>query len=384
MLRINGVEAGFTAGETVLEVARRIGVEIPTLCYDERVSTAGACRLCLVEVAGNERPMPACSLPAAQGQDVRTDTAELNDYRRRLLELVLSEIPSGEYRQCSEDAPCTTDSKDPVVAEEQSRRSQRAWQSWHSTSGASPRSELHRLAAVYGAVGGRMRGATSGGDLADDNPFIARNYGACIACYRCTRVCNELEQAHAIAPAGRGFDSHITTLFERGLDASSCTFCGQCLGTCPTGALVDRVRARHDDGEEITATVRSICPYCGTGCGVLLDVAGDRIAGVRGDRESPVSHGSLCVKGQFGWEFVHSPDRLTTPLVRRAGKLEPASWQEALERVGKRLTSIKDESGPDAIVFWSSSRATDEANYLFQKLARAGVGTNNIDNCART
>jgi predicted molibdopterin-dependent oxidoreductase YjgC len=347
---INGIEAGFAEGETLLTVARRMGIPIPTLCYDERVSAAGACRLCLVEISGQDRPVPACSHPAAEGLEVHTETPALADYRRCLLDLVLSENPPGECPQCSRQVPC----------------------------------ELHRLAAHYGAASGRLRGATSGSAVADANPFIARNYESCIACYRCTRVCNELEQAHAIAMAGRGFQSRITTLFERGLEATSCTFCGQCVGTCPTGALSDRVRALAADGKEITTSVRSVCPYCGTGCGVLIDVAGDRIVGVRGDRESAVSRGSLCVKGQFGWEFVHSADRLTTPLIRNRGKLEPASWEDALERVRERLATIKEESGPDAVVFWSSSRATNEANYVFQKLARAALGTNNIDNCART
>jgi predicted molibdopterin-dependent oxidoreductase YjgC len=350
IMRINGIEAGFAEGETVLDVARRIGVTIPTLCYDERVTAAGTCRLCLVEISGQERPVPACSLPAADGLEIRTDTLALDEYRRCLLDLVLSEIPAAECPRCSRQAPC----------------------------------ELHCLAVQYGAVGERLRGATSGARVEDDNPFIGRNYEACIACYRCTRVCNELEQAHAITVAGRGFQSRIATLFERGLEATSCTFCGQCIGTCPTGALSDRVRARAGGGKEITTSVRSVCPYCGTGCGVLIDVAGDRIVGVRGDRESAVSRGSLCVKGQFGWEFVHSEDRLTTPLIRNGGKLEPASWEDALERVRERLISIKQESGPDAIVFWSSSRAANEANYVFQKLARAALGTNNIDNCART
>jgi predicted molibdopterin-dependent oxidoreductase YjgC len=128
----------------------------------------------------------------------------------------------------------------------------------------------------------------------------------------------------------------------------------------------------------------TVCPYCGTGCTLHLDVAGDRVVGSRPDFASPVSRGSLCVKGQFGWEFVHSPDRLTTPLVRDDGELRPATWEEAYGRIAEGLGAVKERDGPDAIVFWSSARATSEANYLMQKLARAVIGTNNIDNCART
>lgn len=349
-LRIDGRRSTFEPGETLLDAARRAGVEIPTLCYDPRLAPGGSCRLCLVEVEGRAAPVPACAFPAAEGLAVRTESATLSAYRTRLLELTLSELPERDCRHCAEIGPC----------------------------------ELHALAARYGATGGRYRGATSGARVDDGNPFILRDYEQCIYCYRCTRVCNELEQAHAIAPAGRGFGTRIATLLERGLVDTTCTFCGQCINTCPTGALGDLPRSGRARATEITASVRTVCPFCGTGCGIQLDVAGNRVVGVRPDFASPVSHGSLCVKGQFGWEFICSPDRLTTPLVRVDGLLRPASWDEALGVVAERLASIRDAHGPDSIVLWSSARATSEANYLFQKFARAVIGTNNVDNCART
>lgn len=349
-LRIDGKQAAFEAGETLLQAARRAQVDIPTLCFDPRVAPNGSCRLCLVEIEGRPNPVPACAFPAAEGLSVRTESPALTAYRSRLLNLVLSELPERECRHCAEIGPC----------------------------------ELHALAARYGATGGRYRGATSGAPVDDGNPFILRDYEQCIYCYRCTRVCNELEQAHAIAPAGRGFATRIATLFERGLMDVTCTFCGQCINTCPTGALADLPRLGRARAADLTASVRTICPFCGTGCGVRLDVAGDRVVGVRPDFTSPVSHGSLCVKGQFGWEFIHSADRLTTPLVRADGTLRPATWVEALGVVADRLRSIREAYGPDSIVLWSSARATSEANYLFQKFARAVIGTNNVDNCART
>ncbi len=348
-LRINGTTAAIEAGGSILEAARRAGVDIPTLCYDPRVTAGGSCRLCVVELAGVDRPVPACTYPARDGLVVRTDSDALNAFRRRLLELVLSENPD-DCPGCAALGLC----------------------------------DLHRLAADYGAQPGRFAGARSGRRRDDDNPLIGRQYDACIACTRCTRVCNELEQVHAIVPGGKGFSSHITTLLDRDLRQTDCTFCGQCVGTCPTGALVDLPRARTSVGAEITASVHTTCAYCGVGCGVVLDVAGERILGVRGDIDSPVSHGSLCVKGQFGWEFVHDSARLTTPLIRRNGALQPATWDEALDLVAERIGAIKEEHGPNSMVFWSSSRATNEANYLFQKMVRAGVGTHNIDNCART
>ena len=349
-VRIDGSEVEFAPGKTLLEVAQRTGFEVPTLCYDQRVAPAGSCRLCLVEIEGRAQPVPACVYPAVDRESVQTESPALNTFRRHLLELVLSEIPDRECRHCAEIGPC----------------------------------ELHRLADRYHARRDRFRGAGSGARVEDGNPFILRDYDQCIYCYRCTRVCNEVEQAHAIVPGGRGFQTRITTLFERGLMDTSCTFCGQCINTCPTGALADLPRVGRAKAAEITDSVLTVCPFCGTGCTLNLDVADHRVVGVRPDFASPVSRGSLCVKGQFAWEFVHSPDRLTMPLVRRDGELQEATWDEAYDLVADRLGSIKAAHGPDAIAFWSSARATSESNYLFQKFARAVIGTNNVDNCART
>jgi predicted molibdopterin-dependent oxidoreductase YjgC len=346
---VDGATVEFREGETILEAARRAKVAIPTLCYDPRLEPGGSCRLCMVEIEGRPQPVAACTFPASAELSVRTQSEALHDYRRRLLEMVLSEQPEGECRHCAEIGPC----------------------------------ELHRLAAEYGASGSRFRGARSGVRADDDNPFILRDYERCISCYRCVRICNEVQQSYAIVPGSHGFATRIATLFERGLMDTTCSFCGQCLNTCPTGALADRVRLGRAKASEIAKSVKTVCAFCGTGCTFYLDVAGGRIVGVRPDFDSPVSRGSLCVKGQFAWEFVHSPDRLTTPLVRENGELREATWDEAYDVIAERLGSIKDAFGPDSLVFWSSSKATNEANYLVQKMARAAIGTNNIDNCAR-
>ncbi len=350
-LSIDGKEIPFVAGETILEAAGRAGVRIPTLCHDPRVTPGGSCRLCLVEANG--RSVPACAFPSEPGAAVRTETPGLAAFRRNLLELTLSELPDGPCPRCDEGVPC----------------------------------QLHALARDLGARPGRFAGARSGTRPPDANPLILRDYTQCISCYRCTRVCNELEQAHAITPAGRGFASRIASygnLGEKGLSESPCTFCGQCINTCPTGALLERPRAGRPATPRADRTVKTTCPYCGTGCSLLLEVAGDRIVGARGDPDSPVNRGSLCIKGQFGWEFAQDPERLTAPLIREGDGFRRASWDEVLDLVAERFSAIKRECGPDALVFWSSARATSESNYVFQKLARAAVGTNNIDNCART
>ncbi len=346
---VDGRRVELRDGDTVLDAARRAGARIPTLCYDPRLEPGGSCRLCLVEVEGIGRPVPSCAYPASEAMAVRTRSDALHRFRRDLLDLVLSEQPDGECPRCTQIGPC----------------------------------ELHLLAVEYGAWGGRFSGAQSGARADDGNPFILRDYSHCIYCYRCTRVCNEVEQAHAIVPGGRGFDSRITTLLNRGLMDTACTFCGQCINTCPTGALADLPRAARSAGP-VERSVTTVCPFCGTGCTLELDIAAGRIAGARGDFASPISRGSLCVKGQFGWDFVNSPDRLTTPLIRRDGELRPATWDEVYDAVARRFSEIKEADGPDAMVFWSSARATSESNYLFQKFTRAVIGTNNVDNCART
>lgn len=346
---IDSIPVPVEAGQSILEAARASGVRIPTLCFDPRLEASGSCRLCVVKVEGRRLPVAACSQQMEPGMRVIANDGDLHALRKSILRLVLSENSQGECTKCVELGPC----------------------------------ELHQLAAEYGVQSGAFPGATSGATPDDGNPFIFRDYTKCIYCYRCTRVCGELEQAHAIVPAGRGFATRIATPFDGALLDRACTFCGQCIQTCPTGALADRKMLGRARAEEVTE-VRTICPFCGTGCGVTLRVAHGEVIGVTPDWSSPASEGSLCVKGQFGVDFIHSPDRLTMPLIRRDGRLQPASWEEAYDLIASRFNQIKAESGPDAFALWSSARGTSESNYLMQKLARAVIGTNNIDNCART
>jgi formate dehydrogenase alpha subunit len=347
--RLDGLEIEFAPGETVLQAARRSGIEIPTLCHDRRLEPMGACRLCVVKVDDRASPQAACSLAAVDGLEVASSDAELDGWRRTILELALSESPDDECPKCRNIAPC----------------------------------ELHVWAERYGARPRRFSGAISGSKVEDPNPFILRDYGRCIYCYRCTRVCDEVEGDHAIVAAGRGYETRIATPFDTGLLDSPCTFCGQCVQTCPTGALMDRKMAGRARAEEIER-VPTVCPFCGTGCGVELNIARGEIIGVTPDFSSPASAGALCVKGQWGWDFVNSPDRLVKPLIKEDGRLREASWDEALDLVALRLSQIRAEHGADSMAFWSSARGTSEANYLFQKFARAVIGTNNVDNCART
>jgi predicted molibdopterin-dependent oxidoreductase YjgC len=346
---IDGKKIEISPGESILRAARRAGIDVPTLCYDDRLRPSASCRLCVVKVEGRRLPIASCAHELEPGMEIVTTGAELAERRRTIVNLVLSENPESDCRKCRELGPC----------------------------------ELHALARKLGAENGKIEGATSGALVEDANPFILRDYANCIYCYRCTRVCGEVEQAHAIIPAGRGFESRIATPFDGSLLDSPCTFCGQCIQTCPTGALMDKKMLGKARAEEVTK-VRSVCPFCGTGCGINLHVARGEVIGVTPDWQAPANEGSLCVKGQFGTDFIHHPDRLTSPLVRKNGKFAEASWDEAYDLIVEKFARIKEESGPGAFAFWSSSRGTSESNYLMQKFARAVIGTNNIDNCART
>jgi formate dehydrogenase alpha subunit len=346
---IDGRQVDIRPGESILDAAERAGVPVPKLCHDSRVGDSASCRLCVVKVDGRRLPVASCAQQLDPGMEVTTHDDDLDAWRRTVLSLALSELPEEECPKCVEQGPCA----------------------------------LHALADDLDVASDRFTGITSGTQSDDANPFILRDYSKCISCYLCTRVCGELEQAHAIAPAGRGFQTRIASPFDTVLLDSRCTFCGQCIQVCPTGVLMDRKMAGKARADEVSE-VRTICPFCGVGCGINLRVAGGKVIGVTPDRGSPASEGSLCVKGQFGTDFIHSRDRLTTPLVRRNGDLEPATWDEAYNLIADRFNWIKRESGPDAFALWSSARATNESNYLMQKLARAVIGTNNIDNCART
>jgi len=241
------------------------------------------------------------------------------------------------------------------------------------------------LADQYQSRTERFGGEHSGiSNQVDDNPFILRDYDLCISCYRCVRVCAEQEGDHAINIMHRGFDSQISTEFNGTLKDSACTFCGQCIQTCPTGALADKkaIRNAHLAGE-IDKT-RSICPYCGVGCSIDLLTKEDKLVGIQPAMDGPANKGALCVKGQFAFDFVQHPDRLTTPLVRgQDGQFHQASWEQALDQAAEGFRKAAQEHGRHSVYGVASGRAPSEAAYLMQKFIRAGFGTNYIDNCSR-
>ncbi len=342
-LTIDGRSIKVRDGSTILQASREHDFYIPTLCDDPRLEPYGGCRLCLVQIKGMPRPVTACTTPVTEGMNVETTNEEIEGLRRTIVELLLSDHPT-DCMICEKAGDCT----------------------------------LQELAYFYNLRENRFEGERRQYSGSDGNPFIERNMEKCILCGKCVRVCNEVQGVSAIEIAYRGFSAKVCPPFEKDLD---CEFCGQCVSVCPTGALMGKIsmgKGRQKDIEK----VESICPYCGCGCNITLHVARNEVIRVSSRPES-LNEGWLCVKGRFGFRFNSSPDRLKHPLIKRNGRFEEASWDEALDYVAERFGEIKEKHGADAIAGLSSARCTNEENYLFQKFLRAAVGTNNIDHCAR-
>ena len=369
-IMINGNEWTFKAGETILEVARRNGVDIPTLCHLKGTTPTGACRICVVEVEGADTLMASCATPAAGGMVVRTESPKVVDARRQILELMLA---SGNHN-------CTIRGAAPedwnafqmrVQTEDQAEELCPVWGDCR----------LQDLAFRYQVTAEALPPAETVYPMETVNPFIVRDFSRCIHCGRCVQACNEVQVNNAIRFGYQGVRSKIVAADDKPLKDSDCVFCGECVQACPVGALVEKdVRYRVRPWQ--TTKVRTTCSYCGVGCQLDLHVAEGRVVKVTGAEAAP-NHGSLCVKGRFGFNFIHAPERLTTPLVRDDGELREATWDEALDRVARRLGEIRDQHGPDSIGVLTSARITNEENYLMNKFTRAVLKTNNIDHCAR-
>jgi predicted molibdopterin-dependent oxidoreductase YjgC len=344
-LIINNMQVEVAEGTTILEAAHKLKVNVPTLCYDSRLKPHGGCRLCLVEIEGMPKPVTSCTTPAVNGMVVSTESDRLYRLRKGVVELLLSDHPN-DCMVCIRAGSCT----------------------------------LQELAYSFNIRESKYKGEMRNHDRVDVNPFVQREQNKCVLCGLCVRVCDEVQGVGAIGFAGRGFETKVCSPFERDLD---CEFCGQCISVCPTGALSAKAWAGHPRHEGVKQT-ETTCAYCGCGCNVTLHTHGNEVSRIT-SRADNHNRGWLCVKGRFGYEFINSPDRLTTPLIRRekGGPLEPASWEEALDLVVSKFGEIKEKHGGDALAGLASARCTNEENYMFQKLFRAGFGTNNVDHCAR-
>ena len=371
-LAIDGKELSFEQGETILQVAQRNGIDIPTLCYLKGTIPTGACRICLVEVDGARTLVASCSTPAARKMVVRTASKRVIEARRLNLELLLS---SGSHNCLVQglDMDSWTDFQLKAMDPKEHK----------SLCPAYGECRLQELAIKYRVKINRFPVSESPRPIEDVNPFIVRDLSRCILCGRCVQACNDVQVNNAISFGYRGSESKIVTKGDRALADSDCVFCGECVQACPVGALIrkDDLPANGLDSE--IKRVRTTCSYCGVGCQIYLHTKDNRVVKVTGVEDVRPNYGSLCVKGRFGYDFVNDPGRLKTPLIKENGKFREATWDEALDLVAKRLSLIKKESGPDSIGILCSARITNEENYLAQKFTRTVIGTNNVDHCAR-
>ena len=342
---LDGKEYKVEKDTTILQACQSAGIEIPTLCYDERLNPSGSCRLCLVEVEGAKALVTACSTIVRDKMVINTRNEKINSARRDNLDLLLSNHPL-ECLNCDKSGQC----------------------------------KLQDYSYEYGIEVGSYLGEQRDPRIDATNNFYTYDARKCILCGLCVRVCSELQGTDAIGLENRGFEAIVTTPFNEGLANSKCVSCGNCVSVCPVGALLpkSKTKARIWD----TEAVRTTCSYCGVGCQMDLLVSKDHVVGVKPALDQ-FNKGLLCVKGKFGYNFISHPDRLKTPLIKRNGVFEEATWEEAYKLISEKVLEIKAEKGAEAFAGLSSARCTNEENYLFQKLFRGVIGTNNVDHCAR-
>jgi predicted molibdopterin-dependent oxidoreductase YjgC len=346
-LTIDDREVMAAEGTSIFEAARQAGIAIPHLCYRDDLTPTASCRLCTVEVQGSRALVASCAVPVTNNMVVSTKTERVQNARRQIIELLLSDHPQ-DCMTCEKSGSC----------------------------------KLEKYAYQFGIRKPRFEGAKHNYPIRALNPFFERDYNKCILCARCVTVMHEIQYCEAVDQTSRGFDTKLGAFYDADMQKTPCVFCGNCVSVCPVGALSEKA-GRFEGREWELKKVPTVCSYCGVGCTLVLNTKDNKIVKVTSDRKLGSNKGWTCVKGRFGFDYIHSPDRLTQPLVRENDGFREGSWDEALAMVAERLKKVKQEHGPDSIGVLVSAKCTNEENYLLQKLARAALGTNNVDHCAR-
>ena len=358
-ITINNTSIEAPEGSTVLEAANHAGITIPTLCYHKDLSPSGGCRLCVVTIRGEALPKAACTYPVFEGMIVKTESTRLANYRRSILQMLLStyfdrgdNFADGHFNELLYWADFYKVRVDKYTAK-------------------MPRYEVD----------------------SDPNPFIFVDLNKCIVCGRCIRACAEIQGRFVWGFSQRGLDTKVVAGLDQPLLEARCESCGACVAYCPTGALDNKISLGLGKSDKV---VKTICPYCGVGCTIDLHIRDNRIIRVESSPDGAVNGMRLCVKGRYGYSFVHHRERLTMPLVRdyllagaarpsgaERGKWVEVDWETALDIVAKKLIATRAHHGSDSIGVLTSAKCTNEENYLMNKFARQVIGTNNIDHCAR-
>jgi formate dehydrogenase major subunit len=353
MAYINNEAFPIEAGETILSFLRRYKGQnyVPTLCDAPNLDPFGSCRVCSVDVSmdgnGNIKTLASCHTPVSKGMKILPHTKNVKRLRKNIIELVLTDHPL-DCLTCEVNGNC----------------------------------ELQTVAASVGVRDVRYPEGDHHLDRKKDlsHPYMTSDLSKCINCYRCVRACDEVQGEMVLSMAGRGFDARIIKGMDQSFFESDCVSCGACSQACPTSAISDVFQSK---AILATETTRTVCTYCGVGCNLEVATTDNEILSIRAPYDAEVNHGHTCLKGRYAFQFYDHPERLRSPLIRRNGKLEEVSWDEAYDYIADKLNAYKSEFGADYIAGISSSRCTNEENYLMQKFIRAVVGTNNIDGCAR-
>jgi len=366
ILTIDGRQLEFEKEETIVEVARRNGIFIPTLCHLRGTRPTGACRICVVEVEGARALLPACATPAAPNMVVHTHSPSVIEARKTIIALLLQ---SGNHN-C---AIATNRSQDWTSFQQHVENYDQGKDLCPAHSACNLQAYAYRYQVD---TTGFVRAQTEY-PMEMASPLIVRDFSRCILCGRCVEACNTIQVNNAISHGFRGARAKIVAMGDDNLQRSDCVFCGECIQACPVAALVEK-KSRYKIRPWEARHVRTTCHYCGVGCQLDLHIKDDKIMKVTGVEDARPNQGRLCVKGRFGYDFVQSPDRLTVPMIRENGKLRDASWNEALDLVASKIKEITEADGPEAVAGICSAKSTNEALYLMQKLFRVGIGTNNL------
>lgn len=351
-ITVNGKALSVNENSTILEACSANNIRIPTLCYLKQINEIGSCRICMVEIEGYKNLFAACRTKVQEGMVISTESEKLTSYRKHMLELILSNHKV-DCLNCARNGKC----------------------------------QLQALCNEYDIrdteIKGSRRHIENKLPRLDSNPYLSYDPSKCIHCMRCISMCNRAAVNGALQTGRSGLFKTIEAPFGENWKSTICESCGNCATACPTGALTVKRKRKYRSWE--TKKVLTTCPHCATGCQFYLVVRDNKIVDVEA-ADGPSNHGLLCVKGRNGsFDFVHSPDRITTPLIknRETGKFEPATWEEAISYTAKRLMEIKEKYGNESLAGFACSRSANEDVYMVQKMVRTCFGNNNTDNCAR-